>query len=744
MKAFLSSTTIFGGLSEEAVEQLLERMEPLSVKAGERLIHQGERGDRLFLILSGELQVVDDRDRDRPIRLAQEGPGEVVGEISLLTGEVRTASVCASKDSELLSLSRAALDDLARESSEHYDELVEAMQLRAEKSRMQLVVRRTSLFQGLDEDVLQDLEAEMELVTLASGATLVREGEPSDALFVVIGGRLRVVSSAGDGDETTLVEISRGQTVGEIGIITGEPRTATIVATRDSLLARLPADGFYRLLEKHPRAIMERFTGPVVSRLQYQLAHERVARGVSTIAVIPVGPEGPAATFARQLAGALTGLGSTLHLNSTLCDEYLHSEDISQATDDDPRHPGLVLWLSERESQHDFVIYEADETTTPWTRRCIHQADQIVMVAVATETPRWSEAALASLSAEETKRTIRRLVLLHEEYATLPRDTSRWLSDMEVASSHHVRLENAGDIERLARMLAGRGIALVLSGGGARGFGHIGVVKALQEEGIPADTIAGVSAGSIMGALFAMDLDAGAVLKRLQQASRPIDYTFPIHSLTSGYNWTRSMDELFGDMAIEDLWINYFCLSANLTQAVVNVHDSGSLMHGVRASTSIPGYLPPVHDNGEVLVDGGLFNNLPVDLAKVRPEIGVVIAVDVGNSRSMEYPQPFDYHVSGWRSLWQRVSPFGRPPELPSLGDILMQSISITNLQAAKESLKLVDLYLNPPIHSFGLTEFESMGEISEVGYVYAKEVLAEARKDGTLGRLGLDGSTAG
>jgi CRP-like cAMP-binding protein len=430
MKAFLSSTTIFGGLSEEAVEQLLERMEPLSVKAGERLIHQGERGDRLFLILSGELQVVDDRDRDRPIRLAQEGPGEVVGEISLLTGEVRTASVCASKDSELLSLSRAALDDLARESSEHYDELVEAMQLRAEKSRMQLVVRRTSLFQGLDEDVLQDLEAEMELVTLASGATLVREGEPSDALFVVIGGRLRVVSSAGDGDETTLVEISRGQTVGEIGIITGEPRTATIVATRDSLLARLPADGFYRLLEKHPRAIMERFTGPVVSRLQYQLAHERVARGVSTIAVIPVGPEGPAATFARQLAGALTGLGSTLHLNSTLCDEYLHSEDISQATDDDPRHPGLVLWLSERESQHDFVIYEADETTTPWTRRCIHQADQIVMVAVATETPRWSEAALASLSAEETKRTIRRLELLHEEYATLPTDTSRWLSDM--------------------------------------------------------------------------------------------------------------------------------------------------------------------------------------------------------------------------------------------------------------------------------------------------------------------------
>jgi len=736
--SFLRNSEPFSALSHDALTHLLPLLESVAAPTGAAIIRQGDVGEKLFLVLSGKLQVVDERS-DRPsIILTQKLPGQAVGEISLLTREPRTASVYALADTQLLTLSDEALTRLGERAPASRDEIINALTLRAQKTRMQHIIRLVTLFEGLTEEVMQDLEHELELISAPGGSIVVRQGDPSDALYLVIGGRLSIIRQDESQPDKHLMDISRGQTVGEIGLITGEERTATIIATRDTLLAKLSSDGFERLLEKHPRLIMERIVGPIIQRLQSQLAGESRRDGiVSAIAIVAIDESVPTATFAMLLADSLADLGSTMHLNSARCDQLLQSEGMAQIIEADPRNAGFVLWLSERESQHQYVVYEADPDLTPWTQRCVRQADQILILAWAdSSAPVLSDIEKRLLEDEPIQNVPQKLILLQDSGALLPRGTKDWLASRNVVAHYHVRLEKAGDLARLARLLVGRGVGLVLSGGGARGFSHIGVVKAIMEADLPFDVIAGVSAGSIMGGLFAMGLEGDAVLQKTLAARNPLDYTFPVHSLTSGFNWTKSMRYLFGDVVIEDLWFRYFCLSANLTTAEIVIHEDGSLVHGVRASTAIPGYLPPVYHGGDVLVDGGLFNNFPVDVMKALPEVSIVIAVDVGASRSMQFDHPFDYHISGWRTLWQRINPFSEALELPSIADILMQSISITNLQSAKEALKLVDFYIAPPVQSYSLTDFDKIEEIAGVGYDYMRELITEMRQAGTLAPL--------
>jgi predicted acylesterase/phospholipase RssA/CRP-like cAMP-binding protein len=584
-------------------------------------------------------------------------------------------------------------------------------------------LRAGRLFEQLDEPVLSALRGELEPVLVRGGEVVVREGEPSDALYVVIQGRLRVVAEGGNGEATTLHELRRGQSVGEIGILTGGVRTATVYAVRDSLLARLSREGFDRLLAAHPQAMVRQFAAPVIRVLQDRTLHARQAsKEVATIAIVPVDSRVGVSAFAAQLAAALGAHGSTLHLNS-------------RTPTEDPASVGIVRWLSEQEASHRYILYEADSTATQWTERCLRQADRIVLVGEAGGRPERGEIERALLPDEGAPALAQRcLVLLHPPDTTYPSGTAPWLEARRLDAHYHVRRDDRADLARLARLLIGRGVGLVLSGGGAAGFGHIGAIRALREAGIPIDRIGGTSAGGFVACQFALGWDDATVMAKNRVAiAHKFDYTFPITALMAGGEMTAVTREMFGDAQLEDTWLPCFCVSTNLSRAEMVVHERGPIWKYTRATTSIPGLVPPVIDGGDMLVDGGLLNHLPTDVMRQRGDCAVVFACDAAAAATptrTRHAPPYETSLSGWKVLWRRLSPFGAPMKVPTIGQILMRVAIFNAAQRIESARGLADFYLRLDLRKYGLLEFGKLEGIAAAGYESARSAVATWRED--------------
>ena len=298
-------------------------------------------------------------------------------------------------------------------------------------------------------------------------------------------------------------------------------------------------------------------------------------------------------------------------------------------------------------------------------------------------------------------------------------------------------LATAGDFGRLARCLSGRAVGLALGGGGARGFAHVGVLRALKEAGVAIDLIGGTSMGAVVAALHAMGLDCQAMLRMAHDlflAEKPYrEFTLPMISLIRSRRLDRVVRRTYGDTRIEDLWLSYFCISTDLTAAEMVTHDRGPLWRAVRASSSLPGVFVPVVDEGHLLVDGGVMNNLPGDVMRARCG-GRVIVVNV--SPEQELSVPWKQFPSPWKLLWDRILRFKRRARVPSILDVLMRTIVASSDHRAEQVKADADLYLHPPVARYGLLEFAAYEEITEAGYQYAKETLEELDKNGTLSAL--------
>jgi NTE family protein len=580
-----------------------------------------------------------------------------------------------------------------------------------------------------DDDVLADLVAELETVFVRSGDLIVREGAPSDDLLLVVNGRLRVVR-----DDTVLAEIGRGETVGEVGLVTGDPRSASVYAIRDSVLARLHRDGYDRLCSRHPHVMMERFAGGTLRRLLQEARGERRrnARFRGAIALFAADEDAPFAAFADELAQELELRGDALVLTETTCRRALGHDDASELLPHAEDGAKLARWLAAQEQEHRYLLYRADGPSAEWGALCLRQADHVVVVARA-ETPPSAGTYLRARGEQVVERRTS-LVLLHEHGRFRPGAVARWQALLEADDVYHVRLGAAGDVPRLARLLAGDATALVVGGGGARAVAAAGIARAVAEAGTPIDAFSGVSAGAVVAALLAMDLPYEELVERCAQAARRIDYTLPVYALTTGRNWSTALQTLFGDTQIEDLPVPYFCASVNLSAAELVVHERGSLLHAVRASSAIPGILPPVWDDGDLLVDGGMMNNLPVDLARDRPGIGRVLGVDVALSRQQKPYEPFGYSMSGWRALPGLILR-RRRVALPTAATLLLQSMLVSDAKTRRANSEVADWIFQPPLQRYSLLDWGNFTAIAKAGYQHASDALLDpAAKAAVLG----------
>jgi len=364
------------------------------------------------------------------------------------------------------------------------------------------------VFGGVDASTLAEIEAACEWLDLPSGHTLFRQGDPGESLYALVSGRVAIRAER-DGEEVVIGEAGRGETIGEMALLTGEPRSATVVAIRDTVLVRLPRGAFDRLLEDHPRMALG-LSRLLVERLRAQTTARPSARRIgSNIAIVPAGRVAPpTSAFAEEVVRALETIGSTQHLNRSRVDEQAgRAGAVSTAGAGDGGW--LASWLDEQEVKHSFVVYEADPDVTEWTRRCLRQADVVVCVADATGDPALGEIEKEFPDGADTVRHV--LVLVHPAATEQPSGTAAWLAARKITSHHHVRSGSSSDVARVARVISGTAVGLVLGGGAARGFAHVGAFRALCEAGVPIDWVGGASIGSAMGGLIALGYNPAVV-----------------------------------------------------------------------------------------------------------------------------------------------------------------------------------------------------------------------------------------
>ena len=298
-----------------------------------------------------------------------------------------------------------------------------------------------------------------------------------------------------------------------------------------------------------------------------------------------------------------------------------------------------------------------------------------------------------------------------------------WRTQLPVDLICHVRTGNVSDIARLARLLRGTANMLVLGAGGARGFAHLGVVRALREASVPIDLIGGCSMGSIVGAAVAMEWDDAEIEQRLRTAfvkTNPInDYTLPFLSLVKGAKVARLLAQNFGDLRIEDLWRPFFCVSANLTTGTLAVHRDGSLVEALRASISIPGLLPPVIIGRDVHVDGGIMNSLPVDVPGARR--GKIIAVDVASDPALTSFEECQRSQT-WRFLCGRR-------RVPPIVAVLLRAATVSGDSLTQMAHAHADILFKPPLESVDVLDWQACDRAIEAGYRHTVEKLEQLEK---------------
>jgi NTE family protein len=402
----------------------------------------------------------------------------------------------------------------------------------------------------------------------------------------------------------------------------------------------------------------------------------------------------------------------------------LRSSDRS-AFDGEPDHR-VLRWLEAIENDNDFVLFCADATDSEWTRRCLRQADRVLWVGRSDGNPELGPVE-RSLKAPGRSALVARqeLVLLHP--TNEPRGTDAFLSRRTTSRHHHVRAGHTNDLERIGRGLAGGAVGIVLSGGGARGLAHIGVVQAIQSCGIPIDAVCGVSMGSIMAAQFASEMSAPEVAAACRQVfieNRPMrDKTLPLVSLMRGLKVEEALKESFGESRIEDMPLPFFCCSSNLSKASLVTHDRGLVRYGIRASMAIPGVFPPVPLDGDLLVDGGVINNGPVNILRQRFD-GRAILSDVGADSPPKIDPNRGRLPGGWSLLWRRLWPFTAAEETPGIVDILYRTAVLGSTGTANRMRALADLVVRPPVARFKTLEFDPIDELVRIGHDAAKPVL--------------------
>ena len=726
----LGQSPFFGRLDRAAKADIADDLRWIDLNAGEYLFRQGDPGDSMYIVGSGLLEVQVRTKEGGLMVLDRLDAGAPVGELALLTGQPRTADVVAIVESRLVCLPKPAFDRVATRQPAVAAGFALAIAPRLQRLKLAGILHR--LFGDIDPNTLHSVQEKITWRRLADGESLFRQGEIGHSMFIVVNGRLQMVLEADDGEgERVIGEVVAGETVGEFALLTDDVRSATIYATRDTDLVEITRPVFEEFTRDHPLAMSE------IARI-IVMRQKRAIRVVSnelpatlTFAILPAGKTGPnLEAFSRRLGEALSLFGPTAVFSSDALDAAYGKPGMAQLEPDEPLSLALNSWLQEKENQYRHILFVADREWSNWTRRCLAQSDQLLLIGEAADDPGPNP-----LETYCHPRSHKELVLLQSDQTAEPSGTLAWLEGRNVATHHHVRWSDAGQWERLARRLTGNAVGMVFSGGAARGMAHIGVIRALFEVGQPVDYIGGASMGAFVGGAWATGLtpeEGMALAARLANPDNMIDRTLPYTAVMASKKVTHVIRTVMGERQIEDLWRPFFCVSTNLSTATPVIHDRGSLWRAVRSSIALPGIFTPIlNDKNEVLVDGGVMNNFPLDIMASRAKFGLLIGSNVSPRREEPSPYQLGESLSGWEVLRSRVNPFSKPLRVPTLPGIMLRTVEVNSLYHRREAERFADILIEPNTRGFNFLDFAAYEALERIGYETGRAALAAWQRAG-------------
>jgi NTE family protein len=372
-----------------------------------------------------------------------------------------------------------------------------------------------------------------------------------------------------------------------------------------------------------------------------------------------------------------------------------------------PDDSSFGQWIAEVERSAGRVILRASgprsDADHAWNRAIARNADDVLLVApLYDRRPDLSELETYALPLFQPGN--RQLMLWRPSVAKGIEGAGAWLAERDVKLHHHVPLDSDAAFDRIARFMAGKANGVVLAGGGALGCAHIGVMQALLENGVPIDYYGGTSAGAAMAGALAQGLTAEQTLEQMHEMfigkKAMKRMTVPVHSFLDPRVFDEQLKLRYGTRDIADLPFNFFAVSTNLSTNGIYVHTRGPLWEAVRASGSLPTILPPlITDTGDILVDGGVLDNIPVAIMrelKAGPNVVVALRADAGAQWRIDATYG-DVRTTGQlaRDIMLRRKP---QRAFPSLIEIMSRSMVVASEGSVERSLAQADVLLVPPI----------------------------------------------
>jgi NTE family protein/lysophospholipid hydrolase len=570
----------------------------------------------------------------------------------------------------------------------------------------------------LSDTLLNELVDRLEIKDVAAGTHVIVEGAHERSMFILVSGRLRVTRQGRDGNLMLYNEILPGEIVGELGVILDHPRTADITALRRSVLGILLKEDFEQLLHKYPLEINRVFSQAIYNHLRHARRIKSQKRANAFI-VIPISDQVDTGRVAQNLTRAFSVLGKTLHvvLDGSSADQHFN--------------------IDRMEAENEFLIYQAKSSDAGLVSEVIAYADQILFVAQSRTDKKLSGVELELADEPGVKLMRKHLIVLHPEKTNCCEDKLAWQGPRDVERVYPASPDDLSDYQRIARFLVGEAVGVVLGGGGARGFAHLGALKAFEEKGIPVDLIGGNSMGALIGASYVFGIPLEAIHTTIRNSAKGlIRPDLPVVSIFSSKNFEKALRGVFGDTQVQCLWTTYFSAACNLSRADTAVMDFGPLWQAVLASNSPAGLFPPVIRNGEMMVDGAILENVPVQAMRTRLGTalerrrgnGTIIALDVDVKEDLTV-DPKITSLKNWDVIRTRFDKNASP--VPGLKRILSYANQMGGLAQRRRIMFLADYYLELPVSHFSMTAYPKAEEIIDIGYEYTLGKIKELQFTG-------------
>lgn len=573
-------------------------------------------------------------------------------------------------------------------------------------------------FKLLTEACLHKIASALTIQSFPGNTLLIRKGEMLSDLYILFKGRLAFQVTDQGGRVTYRGEYAEGAVIGEMALLSDLPRSADVYSVHDSIILQLSKQDFLQLSILYPE-LLNKLTQFTINRLTRSLQGiQPVSSSNKFIAIVPIHPIEDLDNTLQEIIEKYPYGEKILLLTEKIMQEHPHFFDEQGVINQEG-----VLWINQQEAKCSIVLYLAQDSLSKWTKFCIRQAETIVWMAAAyTKEYQLTQTEQYVKTMHEDFIKYRYLVLLHDD-TNMPSDTQFWLENRIVDTHFHIHNHTEFGYAKLMRILTEHTIALVLSGGGAKGLVHIGVHKLLNERSIPIDFVAGSSMGSIFAAGIAMEAipqEELSMVKEYLVSTTKLDYTFPYISIAAGKRVSEGLQSVCGeDTRIENLWNNYFCVSTNLIDSSLYVHKQGLLWKAIRASTALPLIYPPVSLGNKLLTDGGILSHLPIDVMRAEAPSSVIIASNIVDDDIAFQKLPT--FISGWKLLYNQIVHKKNITPINAV-ELVHRLMTISSSKATETGLKIADHCISLNVTQYGLLDFDKYHEISRLGYIQAKE----------------------